>query len=315
MEQFISCDWGTSAFRLRWVKMPGATVLAEVKTDQGISHTYRQWQENGSKAEDRLGFYQRYILAGISQMEQQTGSSLHNLTVVISGMASSSIGMMELPYSQLPFYCSGEGLEVKRISPSAVFKHPMLIISGARTDEDVMRGEETKVVGAYTDQEADDEWMIMPGTHPKHIYLSKGRVTNFKTYMTGELFHLLSTKSILSSSLQATDAPPSDHFRKGVTEAPGANILNKLFGVRTAALFNRHIPAENYQYLSGLLIGSELQDLQKGNIKRVSLTGSGQLAELYRDALEVLDIQLLNFIDADAALLNGQQKIFASVGG
>ncbi|MBE7174449.1 MAG: 2-dehydro-3-deoxygalactonokinase [Williamsia sp.] len=315
-EQFISCDWGTSTFRLRWVQMPDVNILAKVKTSEGISQAYRQWQERGSNVEDRLPFYQRYLLDGIRQMKQQTSNSLENLTVVISGMASSSIGMMELPYSTLPFSCSGEGLNIKKIPPSCTFPHPMLIISGARAEDDVMRGEETKIVGAYVRRTAaEDEWMIMPGTHPKHIHISRDRVINFKTYMTGELFHLLSAKSILSASVQATDAPPSAHFIKGVKEASQANLLHKLFKVRTAALFSHYTPAESYHYLSGLLIGSELLDLQTQHIKRVSLIASGQLAAYYQAALENLDIQITNCIDADEALLRGQQQIFALQGG
>ena len=74
-------------------------------------------------------------------MEQQQGRSLNGTTVVLSGMASSSIGLVELPYSKLPFRTNGEDLITEQIQHQ---NNPLLVISGASTTDDVMRGEENK---------------------------------------------------------------------------------------------------------------------------------------------------------------------------
>src|SRR5450432_1404958 len=125
-------------------------------------------------------------------------------------MASSTLGMVELPYKELPFLADGSDLRVETIYANGLFHHDVLLISGARTGDDVMRGEETQLVGCalgagYATQ-AGEQVFIFPGTHSKHVVVREGRVIAFKTYMTGEFFELLSKKSILAGDVEAGEA-------------------------------------------------------------------------------------------------------------
>src|SRR5690349_6488644 len=116
MNTFISCDWGTSAFRLRLVDAETKEVLATIKTDQGNAAVYNDWISN-HKQEDRLAFYSNILADGVQALEQEYKQPLTNTTIVISGMASSSIGMMELPYKDLPFHLDGSDALTEVVAP------------------------------------------------------------------------------------------------------------------------------------------------------------------------------------------------------
>jgi 2-dehydro-3-deoxygalactonokinase len=313
MNTFISCDWGTSAFRLRLVNAETKEVLASIKTDQGNAFVYNDWINNHQQ-EDRLSFYSNILADGVRALEQEYNQTLADTTIVISGMASSSIGMMELPYKDLPFHLDGSDVLTEVIAPLPHLKHRILFISGAKTREDVMRGEETKLLGCDIDNKQDKQLLILPGTHTKHVLVESGTVIDFKTYMTGELFNLLSTKSVLAASVVKEETGQTSNdasfFIKGIKEAAGNNMLNSIFHVRTFRLFEYHSPEQNYHYLSGLLIGSELKELSDKKYSRITLVATGVLAPLYRQALEALHIEVNKETDADKALIAGQCKMY-----
>ncbi len=312
MNTFISCDWGTSAFRLRLIDVGTKTVLCEVKTSQGIADIYNNWN-NQNRQPARFSFYSRIILESVKSLEQQCEHSLQNNTIIVSGMASSSIGMIDLPYKEVPFRCDGADLITEYIAATNELPYNLLFVSGAKTKEDVMRGEETKLIGCMIDNEAD-QLLIFPGTHSKHIEIKKGNVSGFKTYMTGELFNLLSAKSILSSSVENDENDSKENslsfFTKGVTEAADSNLLNSIFHVRTYRLFDHHSAQQNYHYLSGLLMGTELKDLAEKKYNSITLVSTGVLAENYNQALQTLGFSNIKCIDADDALIWGQSKLF-----
>jgi len=309
MKQFISCDWGTSSFRLRLVEVSTKKILAEIKTAQGIAATYALWKENGST--NRLTFYSNILFKQIALLEQQYGYGLNDISVVLSGMASSSIGMIEMPYKEIPFKTGGTDLVVQHIKP-VESKHSIIIISGARSLHDAMRGEETMLAGCNIANTPEAQLFIFPGTHSKHIIIHSGMVQHLKTYMTGEFFEILSTKSILSGSVEngGTTGEYGAAFTMGVKESVSSNLLNNVFHVRTNELFDQLSKKDNYHYLSGLLIGSELKDLSKDNYASITLVASGTLSELYVQALHALGYKENLFIkNADETLINGQSLI------
>lgn len=297
LSQFLSCDWGTSSFRLRLVELPGLHVVGEVKSAEGNAATHEAWQQAQQPAEQRLAFYTAVLARHLQQLEQRLGFPVNGeLPVVISGMASSTIGMQELSYKELPFAADGTDLAVQRLEPSPEFSHPILLVSGVKTADDVMRGEETQLVGCQFEQIAEDQLFLHPGTHAKHVTVRDGQATALKTYMTGELFSLLSTKSILAS---AVEAPAQDElgqagnrrsFEQGVHDGPQGNLLHQAFMVRTGSLFGQRTKTESYYYLSGLLIGTELRDFPADFTGRIILAGEATLVTHYQAALELLGI-------------------------
>jgi len=314
MKEFISCDWGTSSFRMRLIKSETNIVTAEVRTDRGIASSFKLWEINKIIV-DRFSFYRTVLSEHITMLEQQCGYALDDITIVISGMASSSIGMIELPYKELPFRIDDTDLLTHVILPSKDFTHKMIIVSGVKSANDVMRGEETMLIGCNTEHTADEKVFIFPGTHSKHIVVKNGTVHDFKTYMTGEIFDLLRNKSILSASIEENSIVKEDksnlNFMNGVMEGAVSNLLHNIFYVRTNQLFKKLSKEENYHYLSGLLIGTELKSLLQHKFSSVTLVSDEALTGLYLQALNVLGINKnLQQKNADEALIKGQCSIF-----
>lgn len=309
MQIFLSCDWGTSSFRLRLIDASTRSAIAETLTQQGISATYDAWK--AQQRIDRLSFYSKYINEQIQQLAQQTGKYLNNVPLIIAGMASSAIGMKELPYKKIPFVIHPQNLLTDIIASSPSFPHKTVLVSGACSAVDVMRGEETILAGCAVNSSFNKQLFILPGTHSKHILLENKMLAEIKTYMTGELFQLLSTKSILSNSVEQENTKANDIFLKGVGDATASSFLNNIFHVRINTLFNTMDKKENYYYLSGLLIGEELKQVLNENVEAVTIVSSGNLLQLYHAALSALNKNFtLLTEDADKALINAQTVLF-----
>ncbi len=298
MALFISCDWGTSNFRLRLVDSGNRQVLGEIESPQGIAAMFGEWKDSGA---DRIPFYQNFLHRQIERLPQQL--QIQDLPLIVSGMASSSIGMLELPYQPVPFGATGEDLIHTEIPAFGDLMHRILLVSGVRTATDVMRGEETQLIGCLSPGDKGERIYIFPGTHSKHVRVKDGHALDFTTYMTGEFFQLLSTKSILAGSVASpvaqTSLPPSfkplpPAFKKGVEDSRQSGLLHNAFLVRTNQLFGAWSKEENYYYLSGLLIGEELRYLvaeagapTSSTRAHASLTivSTGRIQEYYATAL------------------------------
>lgn len=308
MELFLSCDWGTSALRLRLVRMQDMKVLGELNTDQGIASVYAAWREQ--TALDRQQWYKRQLLEQVEHLRLELGlASLAEIPLVISGMASSSIGMMELPYALVPAGLDGSGLKTEWVDMEGM---KVLIISGLRTEADVMRGEETKLVGLLDQLSASDrnQLILLQGTHPKHVVVRNRQVVGFETYMTGEFFALLSSSGILAASVEKagdlSDLANRESFINAVMRSRELPVLHHSFLVRTNKLLFNKSKEENYHYLSGLLIGEELKAVKADS---VYLLGSQFHTSLYTLACEVLGIEVAGVYDADEALVRGQREV------
>ena len=314
MDKFLSCDWGTSSFRLRLVNVADEKVFNEIVTSDGIAGTHQRWLKESGRNEDRLSFYRKYLLEQIKKLGEEAHSDLSGLDLMISGMASSSIGMIELPYKELPLKIDGSDFFTHIIEQSKNFPYKLIIISGMRTGDDVLRGEETLLAGCNIADSREKSLCVFPGTHSKHIEVVNGGAVSFKTYMTGELFDLLSTRSILSNSVERNNLDEDhidDFFRKGIEEGASGNLLNTVFHVRTNQLFDKNTRAQNYHYLSGLLIGAELQNLQDSSHQSVFLVSGYSLKKNYEQAIQVLGFRnSMQCINADKAFVKGQLRIY-----
>ena len=291
---FLSCDWGTSSFRLRLVERAGLRILAETHAKEGNAATASRWQQARQPPEQRSAFYLAVVQSHLRELEEAVKTSLDDVPVVISGMASSTIGLRELPYKPLPFAADGSDLVAEILAPTVDFKHATLLISGVSSTDDVMRGEETQLVGCRFENTAEAQLFLHPGTHAKHVVVQHGQAVALKTYMTGEFFALLTTASILAASVeeggQLAEGSHLPWFEKGVRDSQQANLLHNAFLVRTNDLFKKASKRENYFYLSGLIIGSECRDLLAAPPARITLAGEPHLVASYSAALRVLGI-------------------------
>lgn len=282
-------------------------MLAESKTNEGIAATHKLWQQSKLDEGKKLFFYQSILTHKIKDFEEKLDISLEGLPVIISGMASSSLGMLELPYHELPFLLDGSDLFFKKTAANGEFNHDAWLISGVRLPDDAMRGEETQLIGC-DDASGEDRIFIFPGTHSKHILASNGKAVSFKTFMTGEFLQLLSEKSILSSSVEEHDNLISEGFETGVRKVIQSELLHECFTVRTNQLFGKFSRQENYDYLKGLLIGAELKELCYEK-KPVTLVATGVLRRDYEAALKIMNSNKIDIRDSEEALIKGHCKI------
>lgn len=320
--EFLSCDWGTSNFRIRLVSIPDLQIVAEESSEKGISETFIAWEKTSEQDEQKkLLFYTAIIKEHIDKLEKKLNKSFDDVPVIISGMASSSIGLINLPYKQLPFHISGKDLITKSYDATPAFRHNVLLISGVKTNDDVIRGEETQLIGCIPPEvqvSGKESLFIHPGTHSKHITVKGSEVTGFKTYMTGEFFKLFTTHSILHTSVQICKGEPDSFksFENGVGDAKNSNLLHSIFKVRTNNLFSKMTKEENYFYMSGLLIGYELQELKHFDAEIFLCSGSS-LINYYDKALAVLNLKdKVNVLPAkwvDESVIRGQYKIYKNL--
>ena len=200
------------------------------------------------------------------------------------------------------------------IEATAEFNHAMLIISGARTADDAMRGEETQLIGCLNEIDKEEQLFIFPGTHSKHVGVKDGKIVDVKTYMTGEFFGLLSKKSILSNDIEEDqsilNADKAKIFEKGISDSLHSTLLHSSFRVRTNHLFDKLSKKENYYYLSGLLIGTELKELMNIEIP-ITIVGDQLLMSYYTTALVKLGLHGIQYQHAAKAVINGQYRIFS----
>jgi 2-dehydro-3-deoxygalactonokinase len=297
----LGCDWGTSSFRLRLYGIDRQIVIGEIDTSDGVAITHKAWEEaNEKEPVSRERFFRRSLSRQTDELARKLSKDLSGIPVLISGMASSTIGMQVIPYAELPFSLDGSDAVTRLIGRDGEFPHDILLVSGVRSMNDVMRGEETQVLGLISLLERERKRprkaiILIPGTHCKHIYIEEGAMVSFQTFMTGEMYSLLGHHSILRDSV---DIVPFNHmndqdidaFRKGVRLSLGRGFLNALFSVRTNHLFDVLDKRQNSFYLSGLLIGSELQSLLDDEELPVILCSGSNLHDHYKLALDTLGL-------------------------
>lgn len=242
----IAVDWGTTKLRAYLVDALGG-ILDERSSDDGLINAVG-------------GF--------ASTLKSQIGGWLADeddgLPVLMAGMVGSRNGWAEAPYAPCPASAETLASSLTRvwISPQrAGWIVPGVCGQSVSRRTDVMRGEETQVVGLLDQAEAEDVGVIcLPGTHNKWVRVQEGAIRAFSTTMAGELFSSLVKHTILS--LSASDSAPMDPiaFDQGVdaSREPGG-LQHHLFSVRTRHLFREVSDVEGAAYLSGLLIGDEIE--------------------------------------------------------
>ena len=217
-----------------------------------------------------------------------------NALCLISGMAGSRQGWQEAPYCPCPAGFAELGQHLLWLQANRIALVPGLscMSQEALQTPDVMRGEEVQIFGALQLTKRNTATLVLPGTHSKWVQLEQGRVTRFNTFMTGEVYALLSQHSILSKTLDVNSAFDETTFLQGVSESQSAgSVLNKLFAVRTMVLFDRLPTTVLSSYLSGLLIGEELRSQTVSPTQgSVILIGSNALTLRYTLALQHLGI-------------------------
>jgi 2-dehydro-3-deoxygalactonokinase len=292
---WIAVDWGTSNLRAWAMGRDG--VLGAASSDRGMGKLARA----------------EFEPALIAMIEPWlTGAPVK---VVACGMVGSRQGWHEAPYRATPCtpVSQGELVSVPTNDPRIV----MRITPGVMqlTPADVMRGEETQIAGALTILPSFDGVICLPGTHTKWVHISAGEVVSFQTYLTGEMFALLSEQSVLRHGMTGKDWDVAG-FDQGVADALARpeKIAARLFALRAEGLLAGLPPAAARARLSGLLIGAELAGAKPYWLgQRVVLIGNDALSENYARALCAQGV-VAEKLDATACTLAGLSAAAGQLG-
>ncbi len=278
-EKIISVDWGSSNLRVICFDLESNTILASIDSDDGVLK-FRDLEES-----ERHRNLLHVLEKKIGQLEFDVpGAS--TLSVYISGMASSNLGIVNIPYFKIPVSNDDHCIYKSEIKTES--GKNLNIYSGWTNGHDVMRGEETQALGA-SKMISGVELFIIPGTHSKHLYFNQGKFLDFTTFMTGEFFDLLSKSSILSVTMTPDHATSfGDAYEDGCKLGYKEPLLHSAFSIRSRFVLDGFSGTDAYAYLSGILIGSELSHIDPAMLQNVCIIGSESLSSLYQRCMLAL---------------------------
>jgi 2-dehydro-3-deoxygalactonokinase len=282
-EPFIAVDWGTTN-RRAW-RIDGGTAKEEFEDGRGVLSV------------EKAGFP-----AAVAEIRDRLGDH----PMLMAGMIGSNRGWVEAPYAPCP-----AGLEDLISTLAWPERGRTAIVAGLSNADppDVMRGEEVQLLGAVdAGLVPADALVCHPGTHNKWVTLSGGKVTRFRTVMTGEMFSLLQKHSILSDLLK-DEMAVDDAFCEGVRRGlEGDAITAELFSVRAGVLLGKRRREDATDYTSGLLIGADIGSSISGHDNEVCVMGRPELTKLYAAALGLAGHKAKE-IDGETAFLAGIKAI------
>lgn len=286
--EWIAVDWGTSRMRL-WALDSSGNVIDSQSSDTGMAKLARDEFES-----TLLGLIEPWI-----------SDATHKVPVIACGMVGARQGWQEVPYEAVPCRPSIQFSRVETQSPNVDVR----ICWGLKQLDpaDVMRGEETQIAGLLGGSIDYAGVVCLPGTHCKWARLEQGRVTEFQSYMTGEIFDLLSKNSVLRFSIDGQEWS-DELFDAAVRDALSEpeTITGRLFGLRAESLVSDHPKGGNAARLSGYLIGLELASTRSyWESNEVAIIGASALARHYQRALSL--------VGRAAQLLDTQQMTLAGL--
>jgi 2-dehydro-3-deoxygalactonokinase len=263
--RLLAIDWGTTRFRAYLIDA-SACILDEVSSNEGISGV------DGKFAQ---------------VLEARCGKWLERfptIPLLMAGMIGSRNGWKEVPYVVCPASVGQIKAAVKQVEIGP--KRMGGIVPGLICREsgvtDVMRGEETLVIGSGI----ENGIVVLPGTHSKWVQISARSIAEFKSYMTGEFYGLLRNSSILGRL--ARDPEDRSGFIRGMAaQSRSGGLLHHVFEARTGVLDGYMTGEQVGPFLSGLLIAHEIASgtMKRGASSQATLVAEGTLAQNYRETL------------------------------
>lgn len=299
----IGVDWGSSSLRVFLIDADGEVIAS------------RSSLEGSSVLQGSASAFQ----ASLENLAGDWLADFPEVNVLACGMVGSQHGWLEVPYVACP--ADSAAIARKTMTVKDVGGRRIAIVPGLRCDDgagraDVMRGEETQIIGALAahPEARSRSCLVLPGTHSKWAQVDDGKVSRFATHMTGELFAVLRQHSVLGRLMPSTPSAESSRdplaFLRGVDDAQtGAHLglTQQLFAVRTLGLMEQLPKASLSDYLSGLLIGHEVQAGLSWRLcaglehSPLLVVGDTQLCGYYAQALTQCGVGQFSLLDNTAA--------------
>lgn len=290
--QWVALDWGTSNLSAYAIGADG-TLVDQVHSNRGMSQLVAC--EFEAALLDVIGHW----------------LTVERVTQVLAcGMVGAREAWRDAGYSEAP--CLPVDYRTTVRVPTGDPRLSVRIVPGVcqRHPEDVMRGEETQIAGYLAQKPTFDGIFCLPGTHSKWARVGNGEIRSFTTFMTGELFSLLTKQSVLRFST-TSPAWDDDAFLKGIQAvmADPGKLTAQLFSARPRTLLSGTPNEVLKAYLSGLLIGAEIAAMREvWHAQDIVIIGDCENARLYQTALAALDICPLIY-DSAQAIIDGLRPL------
>ncbi len=314
----IGLDWGTSS--LRAFRFDAAGAVQEMRQRPWGIMNLPAAANGQAHATQGAAFGHAFDDVCGDWVQARSGVS-----VLACGMVGSAQGWREARYLESPTSLDhlARGLTVvEHGADTRVHIVPGLV---QRCDlPNVMRGEETQVLGVMAASALPDSAPVLiglPGTHSKWVLARQRSIEQFHTFMTGEVFAALRGHTILGRTMQPPAAPDDAAFARGlqVARSPEASLglLSHIFSTRTLGLTGALPATAQADYLSGLLIGHEVAALaaQQGAgaaPAHIVLCGEPDLCRRYALALAAYGLPSPEM--ADNATASGLWQIATAAG-
>jgi|TARA_B100000315_G_scaffold51099_1_gene45624 2-dehydro-3-deoxygalactonokinase len=286
--KWIAADWGTTHMRA-WAIGEEDNVLAFRESNEGM----KDLQQNE---------FEPVLLKLIESWLDDTKVT----TVMACGMVGSKQGWVETPYLKTP--CVPIDNQQLTIATTKDNRIKVNFVPGVMQNNsaDIMRGEETQIAGFINKNPDFNGVVCLPGTHTKWVNVKEGQITSFKTFMTGELFGVISNHTLIRHSISIKGWNQAG-FEAGIHEGfnnPGS-IASDLFSLRAESIVNDLDRDQARSTLSGLLLGVELNGAQTfWENSNVIIIGSQLLSDNYHQGLKILGGQSQLF-SLETATLSG----------
>ncbi|EHG7581237.1 MULTISPECIES: 2-dehydro-3-deoxygalactonokinase [Citrobacter] len=287
--RYIAIDWGSTNLRA-WLYQ-GEQCLESRQSEAGVTRL------NGKSPEA--------VLAEVTDAWRDGATP-----IVMAGMIGSNVGWKIAPYLPVPASFSAIGEHVTSVGDN-IWIIPGLSVS-REDNHNVMRGEETQLLGART--LSPSAVYVMPGTHCKWVLTDAEQIHDFRTVMTGELHHLLLRHSLVGAGLP-DQVPSPEAFAAGLERGlTSPDVLPKLFEVRASYVLGS-LPREQVsEFLSGLLIGAEVAsmgDFIPGE-QAITLVAGSSLTARYQQAFHAVGREVAT-VAGDTAFQAGIRSIAHAV--
>ena len=237
-------------------------------------------------------------------------------TLIACGMVGARTGWREAPYVGCGDSADlAQQLAAGTVSVATSLGRPLIIIPGMKSSEpDVMRGEETQIVGS----DRANGIVVCPGTHSKWVQVSAGHIESFATFFTGEMHALIRDHSSVGKALKAAptlDDGQSLHLGLSYARSGAASWLHDLFVMRAAVVTGTKSPEQISTVLSGWLLGCEFAAAlaMYPETQEISLLASDALVPWYERAGEAFGIKV-NALDSAMASARGLWRVAQHLG-
>ena len=269
---WIAADWGTTHMRA-WAMDEKNNILAYSESDKGMKYLQKNEFE-----------------PVLFRLIESWLIDDREIPIITCGMVGARQGWVETPYNVIP--CLPINKNQLTFVTTKDSRIKVALVRGIMQSDppDIMRGEETQISGFLESNSGFSGIICLPGTHTKWVKINKGVIEEFTTFMTGELFGVISLNTLLAHSINA-EGWHQKSFEKGVEigyKNPGS-VASSLFSLRSKSIISNLNKDSSRAMLSGILIGVELEGSQNYWIQnKITLIGSGTLVKNYQNAIQSL---------------------------